>query len=155
MTNNDIYAQLERLNYVLPQIMKRILLSAGEKTPYADINFSHHRLLWMLAFYGEMGMKDLADKISVTMPTITESVDQMVELGYVERYSDSKDRRRVMVRMTNSGKKIISDCENCREAIFKEIFEKLSQEDRSRLIQSLEAIYTIFSKLESGVKIHE
>lgn len=146
---NDLYINLERMNYLFPRILRRIFLEGEKKAPHHDVSIARQRLLWVLSSYGDMGMKDLAHWVSVTMPTMTEVVDAMVQEGYAERFSDAKDRRRVLIRITSRGKGVVWDCTRHREKRFQEIFKKLKPLDRKNLVHALEAMDSILSSLES------
>lgn len=149
MRKDGLFNQLERVNYLFPQIMRRIFIDVEKKAPHHDVPFAQQRLLWVLSVYGNMGMKELAGRVSVTMPTMTEVVDHMVKQGYAERYSNTKDRRRVMISITPVGKKIMVECIKHREERFQIILKKLKPLDRKKLIQSLETMNSILSHLGS------
>jgi DNA-binding MarR family transcriptional regulator len=149
MRKDGLFNQLERVNYLFPQIMRRIFIDVEKKASLHDVPFAQQRLLWVLSVYGNMGMKELAGRVSVTMPTMTEVVDHMVKQRYAERYSNTKDRRRVMIRITPVGKKIIAECIKHREERFQIILKKLKLLDREKLIRSLETMNSILSHLDS------
>lgn len=48
-------------------------------------------------------MGELSDALAVPLSTATRVIDTLVERGYVERFSDSEDRRVVRVRFTRQG----------------------------------------------------
>ena len=51
---------------------------------------------------------DLAEKIGVKPPTMTGILDGLARQGYIERITDTGDRRRVNISLTSKGKKIIT-----------------------------------------------
>jgi DNA-binding MarR family transcriptional regulator len=150
MKKDGLFNQLERVNYLFPQIMRRIFIDVEKKASHHDVPFAQQRLLWVLSVYGNMGMKELAGRVSVTMPTMTEVVNHMVGQGYAQRYSHPKDRRRVMISITALGKKIMNECIKQREERFQIILKKLKLQDRKKLILSLETMNTILSHLGSS-----
>jgi len=61
------------------------------------------------AIYNSKGktMGELAKMANVKMPTMTENIGRLYKLGFVERHSESSDRRKVFIRITEKGKKVI------------------------------------------------
>jgi DNA-binding MarR family transcriptional regulator len=49
---------------------------------------------------GEQSISELAAKLSVTLPSVSELVDRLIDRGLVVRETDSADRRRVLVSLT-------------------------------------------------------
>lgn len=66
------------------------------------------RVLATLAGSGAITIGHLAQKSVSKQPTVTRLLDRMEQLGHVERLADHSDRRLTRVRMTRSGKKMIS-----------------------------------------------
>jgi DNA-binding MarR family transcriptional regulator len=52
---------------------------------------------------GNMTMGDLSQALSIPRSTATRMIDWMVDNGYVDRFQDGKDGRRVHVRLTDRG----------------------------------------------------
>ena len=52
---------------------------------------------------GKLLTSELAKKFDVANPTITRTVDRLVELGLVERKQDANDRRKIYLRLTEAG----------------------------------------------------
>jgi DNA-binding MarR family transcriptional regulator len=51
-------------------------------------------------------MGELSNALSVPLSTATRIVDSLVGRGYLERFSDSEDRRIVRVRLTHKGNQV-------------------------------------------------
>jgi DNA-binding MarR family transcriptional regulator len=69
---------------------------------------SHFRLLGMLA-HQPCNMSEIAEKQSVSMPTISNSVSLLVERGWILRTPASHDRRMVKIELTQAGRQILDD----------------------------------------------
>jgi DNA-binding MarR family transcriptional regulator len=69
---------------------------------YRDLGEQQLGLLYALAKEKQL-TSELARTFSVTMPTITRSVDTLVERGYVERQPDPTDRRCIYLQLTDKG----------------------------------------------------
>lgn len=64
-------------------------------------------LLSVLAFAGPRTMSELAQAEMVSRPAITRIVKALESRGLVERQSDTADRRRVVLRATRRGRRIM------------------------------------------------
>jgi len=65
--------------------------------------------LYRLAAGGADHPKAIADRLAVTMPSVTASVDQLVGDGLVERRRSETDRRVVVLEITPKGRQVLSD----------------------------------------------
>ena len=86
---------------------------------------SHGDILAVLYAYGEMTMKDIADKIHRTRPTVTVLVNKLEKNGYVTRKVSPQDNRFTFIELTPQGEK------------FKPIFEKISTDLNNLLGKNL------------------
>lgn len=86
---------------------------------------SHGDILVCLYKNGKMTMKDIANCIHRTKPTVTVLVDKLEKLGYLKREASDKDSRSTNIVLTQKGED------------FKVIFEKISKELNKILYQNL------------------
>ena len=70
-------------------------------------------------------MKEVADKINRTRPTVTVLVDKLEKLGYIKREVSEKDNRYTYIYLTKKGKD------------FKPVFEKISNKLNDMLYKNL------------------
>ena len=64
---------------------------------------SHGDILVCLYKNGKMTMKDIANSIHRTKPTVTVLVDKLEKLGYLKRAASDKDSRSTYVILTQKG----------------------------------------------------
>jgi DNA-binding MarR family transcriptional regulator len=92
----------------LPRVfrsLKHQIRTTTVMTPYKDMGEQQMGILHELT-QGKLLTSELAKKFDVTNPTITRTVDRLVELGYVERLPDAVDRRKTYLRLTETGREI-------------------------------------------------
>jgi DNA-binding MarR family transcriptional regulator len=68
-----------------------------------DMEHAQFRVL-MTLLHGPRGAGDLADRFEVSAPTMSRTLDVLVEREWVSRERDTDDRRRVLVALTPKGK---------------------------------------------------
>ena len=86
---------------------------------------SHGDILVCLYQNDKMTMKEIADKINRTRPTVTVLVDKLEKLGYLQRKISQKDSRYTYIVLTKKGKD------------FKPVFEKISNKLNDMLYKNL------------------
>ncbi len=86
---------------------------------------SHGDILVCLYEQDKMTMKDIADKIHRTRPTVTVLVDKLEKLGYIKREISQEDSRYTYIVLTKKGQG------------FKPIFEKISEDLNNLLYKNL------------------
>jgi DNA-binding MarR family transcriptional regulator len=72
-------------------------------TPYTDVRPTHGCAFRFLREDG-MRLTELASLAGLTKQSVGEIVDDLADLGYVERYPDPTDKRAKLLRLTGKGK---------------------------------------------------
>jgi len=72
-----------------------------------DLSLSQYRVLVFLD-EGGAAPSDLADRLSVSRPSITALMDGLGERGLVERHRDPDDGRRVVHHLTAAGRHVLA-----------------------------------------------
>lgn len=86
---------------------------------------SHGDILICLYQNSKMTMKDIAQKIHRTKPTVTVLVDKLEKFGFVKRELSKEDSRCINIVLTKKGKD------------FRPVFEKISKELDKMLYKNL------------------
>ena len=73
---------------------------AKEKPPHG-----HGRILKNLVLHGSMTQSELAEILQIRPQSLTVAMQKLEEQGYVLRERDPKNRRQVLVSVTEEGKK--------------------------------------------------
>jgi DNA-binding MarR family transcriptional regulator len=89
-------------------------------------------------------MSLIAKKLRITVGTLTTAVKRLVKKGYVSRYQDEADRRKVYVKLTPSALEIL----NAHEGFHQEMIEAVLKETKDHqipiLIHSLSKLLEFF-----------
>lgn len=67
------------------------------------LNIAAYRVLTNIARLAPLGSSELGRHTSLEPDKITRAVDMLVERGFVDRSTDSGDRRRIVLRLTPQG----------------------------------------------------
>ena len=110
---------------------------------------------------GPCTMSELARFQSVSLPTISKSVDMLVRRGWVERWIDKQDRRQTMARLTPSGKKMLAHIKQRTERQVTRTLAPLSPPERAQLVAALNVLRRVLvasggnGACESGNRVTE
>jgi DNA-binding MarR family transcriptional regulator len=107
-----------------------------------ELSMTHVKLLLVLdgPMISELSLKDLADHFSTSLATVSRSVEDLVQRGYVEREEDAHDRRIKRVRITPAGRDVVSRINETRMAVLQQFLETLTEPERRRLAAALAPI---------------
>jgi len=124
--------------------VNNLILSELNKHEINGISPSHGDILVCLYKKDGLSVKELAERIHRTQPTVTVLVDKLQKLGYVVRIKSKEDSRVTLVNLTENGNEL--------KPIFNEISEKINTaiygdfitEEKEQLEQLLERILKRF-----------
>ena len=71
-----------------------------------DLNVSRYRVLGVLDRFGASTMTELANFTAMQRTTLTRIADQLVGAGLVDRNAEARDRRHVVLDLTDLGREI-------------------------------------------------
>jgi len=86
---------------------------------------------------GSLRLNDLADRMGVSAPTASRSVDALHELGLVERVPDPDDRRALRIDLSAAGKELLAERKAKAEQAFAPAVAALSDAERAAFSQLL------------------
>jgi DNA-binding MarR family transcriptional regulator len=114
-------------------IRRRAMTDAG---PHG-VTSSQMRAMRTLVRRGEpMRMSELAEALGIVRRSATSVVDDLEQLGLVERIADPADRRAVGVQLTDAGRKVMADARRRRRTAAGQVFSSFSESDLE-LLRSL------------------
>ena len=121
-----IYTQLMRATDAVTDKMHRHLLDYRLST-------SQFGVIEALYHLGPLCQKDIGEKILKTSGNITLVIDNLEKRKLVKRKKDSNDRRRMKVRLTESGYELIEKIFPDHSKIAHKVFSVLEPEEQNSL----------------------
>ncbi len=140
---NEISYQIARL---FPKMMCGI---QAPPLPGANLSISQMFLLVNLREVRMASISELARARRVSLPTITGMVERLIQAGQVERISDSEDRRRVLVRLTDRGKKTVGTMVQAIRKRWYSILRNIPEDDQAVFLRTIRRILSVLEK-ETG-----
>jgi DNA-binding MarR family transcriptional regulator len=102
-----------------------------------DLSPHQVRALRVVCEREETRISDLAEALHIAPRSATEVADGLQERGLVERTSDPRDRRVVILRLTAAGRRVRVEVDEARSAESRELFGRLPAGDRAALARML------------------
>ena len=103
------------------------------------------RVLRVLAEFGRMDTKTLADRSSLLFPSLTRIAATLRDKGFVTQTRDDKDRRRQFIEITAAGQQIIDDHSPHAAMIIAGFKETLGE-------QGYETLLDLLTRLDPGAQ---
>jgi len=103
-----------------------------------DISITQMKTLHVLAEGGsEVSVKELSDRLGLSLPGASRIVDALMRRGWLERREDPDDRRMKRIGITAEGRKALDRIETARLAGLEDYAASLTPEQRTRLSSAL------------------
>jgi DNA-binding MarR family transcriptional regulator len=102
-------------------------------------------VMWVVWIWGDIETGDVAKEVGIAKGTLTGVVKTLESYRYIQRSPHESDGRRVLLRVTRSGRKTMEDIVPAFNAKETHIVRGLSQQQRLDLADSLR---TIVAQLE-------
>ena len=122
---------------IIPLILR--FLHAEMRFSPGGMGPSQFRLLEMLARQS-CNMSEIAERQSVSMATMSNSVNTLVERGWILRTPVSYDRRMIKIELTQVGKQILNANQQRLENRVNQCLANLPPEDVDRLMDGLQIL---------------
>jgi len=119
-----------------------------ETSPIPGITPTQMHAVFALATHNNLNMTQLSEELSVSKQQLTKIIDALFEKDYVQRFSDEKNRRLVLLRLTDSGYRFINEMTKVIVENLFPRFDLFTNEEKAALMQSAVTIKNIMGKLE-------
>ena len=108
--------------------------------PMLKLDLTSAQIKVLLGFNTAEGcsMTELSKVNAVTVSTMTSMVDRLVQLELVERCYDEQDRRKVLVRLTKNGKKVVDHIMKVRRKELERFLAGLNAREVGEFVDSIE-----------------
>ena len=106
---------------------------ASERDPHNDLSIGQMTVLGLLQRLGDQSVGELARAEKVQPPSMTRTVNCLVEQGFAVRRAHESDGRQVVVSLTEAGRAAVLADRRRRDAWLAQRLRELGPEDRAVL----------------------
>ena len=143
----------EKLNYIVdglllffPLFFRRLLRVSQSHSRINPINMQFH-VLAMVINSGDLQTSEIGRGLGVAKPNMTPLIDRLIEKGYAERLSDSKDRRVIRITVTEKGRRFVLSRKRLAKNQIKKNLSTLSLEEVETLAAAVETFKQVIVKV--------
>ena len=119
-----------------------------------DLTLPQYRVLAILAD-GNEAASGLAERLAVRPPSITAIIDGLVTRGLVDRRHEDSDRRRVSLRITDDGARVVVEADRAVDEQLSSIAGHLSNKECGTALRSLELWGRALASTREARKLRE
>ena len=141
----------DTLNDVLVNLFRDIN-SIEEKAiasqEYQDLTNNDMHVINAIGVGTTKNMSSIAKELSVTVGTLTISMNSLVKKGYVDRQRSSEDRRVVYISLSEKGVKAYYHHKKFHEQMIGSVVKELTEEELEALVKALTKLNSWFRSFE-------
>ena len=112
----------------------------------SELSITEVHTIEAIGMYTERTMSEVAQKLKITVSTLTTAVNKLIKKGYVERKRIEEDRRVVLVKLTKKGKLAYRIHEKFHRDMINTAIDGLNLKEEEMLISSLNKINEFFKE---------
>jgi DNA-binding MarR family transcriptional regulator len=136
------------------KLHRALLTSTASKWRDLDLSMQQLRAMYFLRDEEGMSVGRLAELFGIGLPAASLLADRLVRSGYVERRDDPADRRRVLLSLTRTGLRLVTDLREGSHSVLRRWMSSLSEEDLASLTRGWRALAEVASNHSPRVMEH-
>jgi len=136
----------ELINELLVEVFNHILSIEADilKSKGIKLSITEVHVLEAIRNTEVPTMGNIAQRLRITLGTLTTSVNVLVKKGFVVRFRDENDRRKVYLELTESAHEVLKTHDLFHEDMIASIIDDLKINEDEVLLKSLENISNYF-----------
>ncbi|MEU2040151.1 MarR family winged helix-turn-helix transcriptional regulator [Nocardia niwae] len=127
--------------YLLSRVGKTARGRFADRLAARGLRLWHMAILAALADFGPHAQRDLAERLAIHNSDVAKIVGELEAAGQVERTRDDRDRRRITVRITRTGRTALRSLDREAGRVGNEILAPLTPAERDQLHAMLERVF--------------
>jgi len=116
------------------------------KCPCPDLSMAQFNLLTAIQSAGEITGSELAAQLGVSPPSVSVMVDRLVERGLLIRRRSDRDRRKVVLRLSEAAVRHFVHIEEQVLASFVSLVEELGRETATKWVEVLKQVEQVLTR---------
>ena len=129
---------------IIVPIIAKLSHSLGEMEEQAkeyfgltELTLTQMHYLEVISALGNPNITELASELQLTKPTVTVSIDKLIEKEYIKKVQSDEDRRNSHLHLTEKGRQINAMHDYAHERFSELIGEALTAEEIGKLVELL------------------
>jgi len=120
------------------RILERESMGAlDQETACCGLTLSQCHTVMEIGLKGEMSLVDLANSLGLDASTLSRTIQGLVLIGLIERRTNEKDRRYVVISLSEQGRKVYEEIDGVYNAFLAGVFERLPADRHDRILEDI------------------
>lgn len=98
---------------------------------------------------GQLSQTELGSRFEIKPGSLSEILSKMETAGLIERTRDTKDRRQLFVKLTDTGRDLATREHERRQAFRRQAFTALTPQEQEQLAEMLEKIRVTWEEIDA------
>lgn len=124
----------------LQQLVRNFGLLQREGTQCCGITVMQSHVLYELTKRSNISLHDLSDGLKVDTGSLSRQINNLVDLGYVNRTPDPRDRRYVVLSLSEAGQAKAEEISTLMAADVRDMFNRIPEEKHEQVLESLKLL---------------
>ena len=142
MIREAMYSTTELADELRPALL-RVARELRKETEQLGVTSRQVTLLWLVRGRPGTSLRELAAEEGISAPSLSGHIDRLERLGLLERVRATDDRRRVGLRLTTEGTKLLRRVRSLRTTWLAERLARLEPDELDRIAGALPALHRL------------
>lgn len=143
----DDAVRIEQVLHALPDLWQAYQRRLLKQQHFKGVTSGQIRLLSVLMHNAPCSVGTVANALNISMGAASESVDKLVELGYITRRHSRVDRRQVILDLTDDAREIAASVRQIRINQISTVFRQMEPAERDGFIKGLHLYRDVLSQM--------
>ena len=130
-----------KITKILPRLLREFSKSFSNPLTAGAVTVPQLVLLEVLREQGMSTMSSVAKLMGITTSAVTGLADRLIRAKFISRVRGIKDRRIVLVSLTDKGKDVVKKLQLYREKTVRKAFRNLTEKEQTEYLRLIRKIY--------------
>lgn len=135
-----------RVMETVPLVMRFIRSDMRARGSYEELSVPQFRTLAFLDKNPGASLSELADHLGVTRATASANTERLVQRAFIDRCDHPEERRRVVLKLTEAGKKHLEETRAQTRVFIAELLTSLTDEQVLLVEEGLSLLKQVFEQ---------
>lgn len=137
------HAASDSVMIAIRKIIQAIDLNSKKLVKQVGLTGPQLVILHTISSCGEMTAGEIAGAVSLSQSTVTGILDRLQKRELISRRRSDGDKRRIMVRITDNGERIMKEAPPVMQETFVERFSNLQEWEQSMILSALQHLVSL------------
>lgn len=136
MRNQELLNNLK----TLPMLVKNIFYSTDTSSLNLEINKTQEAILMSIKDHQNKSMNEISKFVGLEKSSYTRSVDILVNKGFLEKETNTLDKRKIHLRLTDKGKNATISIDKIMDIYLDRLCQDFESDEKEEFIKALEIV---------------